>query len=97
MSDASLRTELLRAIANQPIRSDTMEEGLDVLATRLPGGLSRAALAETVQDVVAAGLCRDPERLPAGALQCHWHLELSPKGRAELSPRLGDGQPRTNR
>lgn len=85
MSGASLQVALLRTIADQPIRADTMEEGLDVLAMRLPGGLSRAALAETVQATVAAGLCRDPVRLPAGALQCHWYLELSPKGRATLS------------
>jgi hypothetical protein len=26
------------------------------------------------------GLIREPVRLPEGALQCHWHLELTPKG-----------------
>ena len=26
------------------------------------------------------GLIREPIRLPEGALQCHWHLELTPKG-----------------
>jgi hypothetical protein len=35
-------------------------------------------------DAVAAcqrdGLIREPIRLPEGALQCHWHLELTPKG-----------------
>ena len=35
-------------------------------------------------DAVAAALreclIREPVRLPEGALQCHWHLELTPKG-----------------
>ncbi|MGE0222949.1 MAG: hypothetical protein AB7F35_10880 [Acetobacteraceae bacterium] len=35
-------------------------------------------------DAVAAclrdGLIREPVRLPEGALQCHWHLELTPAG-----------------
>ncbi|WP_158928883.1 hypothetical protein [Acidisphaera sp. S103] len=39
---------------------------------------------DTFCDVVAAcqrdGLIREPIRLPEGALQCHWHLELTPKG-----------------
>src|SRR5262249_16437193 len=26
------------------------------------------------------GLIREPVRLPEGALQCHWHLELTPAG-----------------
>ena len=26
------------------------------------------------------GLIREPIRLPEGALQCHWHLELTPAG-----------------
>jgi hypothetical protein len=38
----------------------------------------------TFCDAVAAclreGLIREPVRLPEGALQCHWHLELTPKG-----------------
>jgi hypothetical protein len=34
------------------------------------------AVAECLRD----GLIREPIRLPPGALQCHWHLELTPKG-----------------
>jgi hypothetical protein len=34
------------------------------------------ALAECQRD----GLIREPIRLPEGALQCHWHLELTPVG-----------------
>jgi hypothetical protein len=76
---------LPHALASHPIVADTMEDGLDILATRLPPGLSRATLAQMVRDAVAAGLCPDPVRLPPGALQCHWRLELTPRGRATLS------------
>jgi hypothetical protein len=34
------------------------------------------AVAITLRD----GLIHEPVRLPEGALQCHWHLELTPKG-----------------
>ena len=38
----------------------------------------------TLHDALAAcvrdGLIREPVRLPDGALQCHWRLELTPKG-----------------
>jgi hypothetical protein len=46
---------------------------------------------ETFCDAVAAslhdGLIREPIRLPEGALQCHWHLELTPVG-VETARRL---------
>jgi hypothetical protein len=39
---------------------------------------------QAFSDAVAAclrdGLILEPIRLPEGALQCHWHLELTPKG-----------------
>ncbi len=39
---------------------------------------------QTFHDAVASalrvGLVREPVRLPDGALQCHWHLELTPAG-----------------
>jgi hypothetical protein len=34
------------------------------------------------------GLIREPIRLPEGALQCHWHLELTPAGVAAARERL---------
>jgi hypothetical protein len=35
---------------------------------------------DTVAACLADGLIREPIRLPEGALQCHWHLELTPSG-----------------
>src|SRR5580704_9553799 len=47
---------------------------------------------ETFCDAVASslrdGLIREPIRLPEGALQCHWHLELTPAGVAAARRRL---------
>ena len=35
---------------------------------------------DAVADCLREGLIHGPIRLPEGALQCHWHLELTPKG-----------------
>ena len=75
-----MRDALLRALLARPIIVDTMENGLDVLIKRLCRDMSRATVATAVQEVVASGLAYEPVRLPPGALQCHWHLELSPRG-----------------
>lgn len=53
-------------------------------------GEFRAALARAV----AAGKVLDPVRLPPGALQCHWHLELTPEG-VDAVRTLLHGQDRT--
>jgi len=81
MTDMPTLDDLLREISDQAIVADTMEDGLDMLADRLGTDASRAMLAGVVQDAVAAGLLHDPVRLPPGALHCHWHLELTPRGR----------------
>jgi hypothetical protein len=77
---APLLIRLLLALLADPIRVDTVEIGLDILAKRL-GPASRAEIAEAVRDGVGQGLLHEPVRLPPGALQCHWHLELTPRGR----------------
>jgi hypothetical protein len=47
------------------------------------------AFRSAVDAALREHLIREPIRLPEGALQCHWHLELTPKGvevaRAALS------------
>lgn len=35
---------------------------------------------EAITNCVRDGMIRDPVRLPQGALQCHWHLELTTEG-----------------
>jgi hypothetical protein len=80
MTDVPTLDDLLLEIFDQAIIVDTMEDGLDMLADRLDTDASHAVLAGVVQDAVAAGLLHDPVRLPPGALHCHWHLELTPRG-----------------
>ena len=80
MTEIPALDDLLLEIFDQAIIAETMEAGLDMLADRLASDASRAVLAGVVQDAVAAGLMHDPVRLPPGALHCHWHLELTPRG-----------------
>ncbi len=47
-----------------------------IIEREVDEGEFRAALSRAV----AAGDLLDPVRLPPGALQCYWHLELTPKG-----------------
>lgn len=81
MNTEALRDAVLRIVLDRPIIADTLEDGLDILTRRLGGSMSRAAIATAVQQAVADGLAYEPVRLPPGALQCHWHLELTPRGR----------------
>jgi hypothetical protein len=41
------------------------------------------AFCDVVAECLRDGLIREPIRLPEGALQCHWHLELTPAGVAK--------------
>jgi hypothetical protein len=43
-----------------------------------------AEFAQAVGRLLTAGLIHDPVRLPAGALQCHWCLEVTPEGFAAV-------------
>ena len=55
-------------------------------AAAQPGDVETVTFDEFCDAVAAClrdGLIREPIRLPEGALQCHWHLELTPKGVAE--------------
>jgi hypothetical protein len=53
----------------------------------LPVVLANGSLALVAAACLRAGLIREPVRLPEGALQCHWHLELTPQG-VEAARRL---------
>ena len=54
---------------------------------------------DAFRDAVAAclreGLIREPIRLPEGALQCHWQLELTPEGVAAARSVMRPDRPRT--
>ena len=72
-------SRLLWAVFRHRIQEPDSESGLDRL-TEVVGDATRDDMRLAVADAVAAGYIHDPVRLPAGALQCHWHLELTPRG-----------------
>lgn len=72
--------EAVLAAARTGLRADTAEEGYAEIRALTGAGFPDAELAEAVARVVADRLVRDPVRLMAGALQCHWKLELTDGG-----------------
>jgi hypothetical protein len=58
---------------------------LEALAGR---PIDPAEFAAAMARLLAAGLIHDPVNLPAGALQCHWRLDLTPEGFASVQAML---------
>ncbi len=73
---ALLLTTAFRHRINEP----NIEAGFERFATLTGQTLEYAAFCDAVAACVREGLIREPIRLPEGALQCHWHLELTPSG-----------------
>lgn len=77
-----LRTTILAAAATHRIKEPDFDAGYDRFVALTGLAPTRQEFQDTVAACVAAGLARDPVRLVEGALQCHWHLEVTPAGRA---------------
>jgi hypothetical protein len=75
---------LLQVAFRHTVRADDAEQAFACVEA-LAGEPMQAAL---FHDAVAAclhdGVIREPVRLPAGRLQCHWRLELTPEGVARV-------------
>ncbi len=71
---------ILRAAWAGAVRADNAEDGFDRIRAMTGCALDNVALADAVAECLRAGLIREPVRLPEGALQCHWTLELTPAG-----------------
>ncbi len=69
-----------RHVINQP----NIEAGFARFAELTGGPVTYEAFCDAVTASLRDGLIREPIRLPEGALQCHWHLELTPKGVAAV-------------
>lgn len=71
------------------------ESNIEAGYARFASLTAREADFDAFCDAVAAclreGLIREPIRLPEGALQCHWRLELTPKGVSAVRELLGLG------
>ena len=72
--------EVLRIAFRHRIVEPNAEAGFERfrLLSHLP--LAAAAFHATIARCVADRLVHDPVRLPEGALQCHWRLELTSEG-----------------
>jgi hypothetical protein len=84
---------LLQLVFRQRITAPDGDAGLADLAAGIDRGASVDQWRTAVADALASGYVHDPVRLTAGALQCHWHLELTPKGveaARRLQPAKGD-------
>jgi hypothetical protein len=79
MNDGAILAVLSVAFHNRVIRP-TAEAGFEAIRGMSKTDFDDAVLADSVAACVRDGLIREPIRLPEGALQCHWHLELTPAG-----------------
>ena len=65
-----------RHVINEP----NIEAGYDRFRALSAEALDEDGFRAAVAEALRQGLIREPIRLPEGALQCHWHLELTPRG-----------------
>jgi hypothetical protein len=75
---------LLSTIFRNRINEPNVEAGYDRFAAIVGQDVGFDAFRDAVAACQRDGLIREPVRLPEGTLQCHWHLELTPKGVAAV-------------
>jgi hypothetical protein len=78
MTDAQIA--LLRVAFHNPITEPNIEAGYARFHTLDAAATDYAAFSDAITSCLREGLIREPVCLPEGALQCRWHLELTPKG-----------------
>ena len=75
---------LLTTIFRHTINEPNVEAGYERFAAIAGAEVGFGAFCDAVGLAVRDGLVREPIRLPEGALQCHWHLELTSEGVAAV-------------
>lgn len=65
-----------RHVINEP----NIESGFARFTALAAGEVDDDAFRDAIATCLRNGLIREPIRLPDGALQCHWRLELTPAG-----------------
>jgi hypothetical protein len=78
MNDAAAL--LLATAFGHTVREPNVEAGFERFSDLNAVAISYEAFCDAVATCLCEGLIREPIRLPEGALQCHWHLELTPQG-----------------
>jgi hypothetical protein len=87
MEVSSLLDVLLLHVFRHRITAPDADAGIERLAVSADCDAVAEEWRVAVAEALAAGYIHDPVRLPVGALQCHWHLELTPRG-VEVAQRL---------
>jgi hypothetical protein len=82
---ALLLTTAFRHVINEP----NIEAGYERFAALTNTGVNEDAFRNAVSACVRDGLICEPVRLPEGALQCHWRLELTTGGVTAARALLG--------
>ncbi len=77
------RTLVLTTAYRHVIHEPAIEAGFDRFKAISGSTITYGAFCDVIAGLLAERLIREPVRLPEGALQCHWHLELTPAGTAE--------------
>jgi hypothetical protein len=73
---AAILANAFRHVINAP----NIEAGYERFRALSADALDEDGFRTGVAECLRRGLIHEPVRLPEGALQCHWHLELTPAG-----------------
>ncbi len=71
---------LLATAFHHSIDEQNIESGFARFHSITGDGIGFEAFCDAVADCLRERLIHEPVRLPEGALQCHWRLELTAKG-----------------
>jgi hypothetical protein len=80
---------LLTTAFNHTISEPNIEAGYERFAAITGSEIGFGAFCDAVALAVNNGFIREPVRLPEGALQCHWRLELTSQGVAVVRTMMG--------
>ena len=86
---AEARARLLAIAFRHTIAEPDEGAGYARVRALAGGDLAYDAFREALDGCLRDGLIRDPVRLPAGALCCHWRLELTAAGVAAARAQPG--------
>jgi hypothetical protein len=86
MTDAT--TIVLTVAFRHTINEANIEAGYSQFVALAGFALHYDAFCDAIAACLSQGLISEPIRLPEGALQCHWRLELTPAGVAAARSRL---------
>ena len=75
-----VKAHLLIVAFRHSINEPNIESGFTRFSELTDQTVTYDAFCEAIAACLREGLIREPIRLLEGALQCHWHLELTPAG-----------------